>query len=193
MDWTDPAEAAIRVAEVFAAHGESHALYGGLLLAAYGEPRETVDVDLAVGHADVHRAAEILREAGIEAGPVFEPLRFGGLPVGRVELLGGAGDQGLNVLDLVEPRSPRYARAALERAVATELRGHRITVLGPEDFVVFKVLSSRDRDLADAGSVLRTIARGLDDVLVTEELERLAVEIPDHPVLERWNRLRPQD
>jgi hypothetical protein len=191
MDLTDPAEAALRIAEVFAANGESHALYGGLLLAAYGDPRETVDVDLAVGHADVHRAAEMLRDAGLEAGPVFEPLRFGGLLLGRVELFGGREDRGLNVLDLVEPRSARYARAALGRAVSTELRGRHITVLGPEDFVVFKVLSSRDRDLEDAASVLRALAGDLDDVILETELQRLAVEIPDHPILERWSKLRP--
>ena len=48
MDLTDPTAAALRIAEAFDAAQTPYALYGGLLLAAYGEPRETRDVDLAV-------------------------------------------------------------------------------------------------------------------------------------------------
>jgi len=48
VDLTDPTTAAFLAADALEKAGVRHALYGALLLAAYGEPRETGDVDIAV-------------------------------------------------------------------------------------------------------------------------------------------------
>ena len=48
MDLNDPTTVALLAADAFEAAGFEYALYGGLLTAAYGEPRETRDADLAV-------------------------------------------------------------------------------------------------------------------------------------------------
>jgi hypothetical protein len=74
------------------------------------------------------------------------------------------------------------------RALSSELRGQRLRILGPEDFVVFKVLSTRGQELIDGASVLRTLGAGVDRAVVEGELSTLAAAIPDHPV-ERWRRL----
>jgi hypothetical protein len=101
----------------------------------------------------------------------------------------GGGRAGLNVVDLVEPRSTRFAAGALERAVTGALRGAPIRVLSPEDFVLFKLLSTRDRDLEDAGTVLRASDLPLDRSFIDAEAVRLAAEIPDHDVIGRLARL----
>ena len=44
----DPIALALAIAEALQGRGVPHALYGGLLLAAYGEARETRGVDIAV-------------------------------------------------------------------------------------------------------------------------------------------------
>ena len=64
-----------------------------------------------------------------------------------------------------------------------------IRVLSPEDFVLFKLLSTRDRDLEDAGSVLRAADLPLDRSFIDAEAVRLAAEIPDHDVIGRLARL----
>ncbi len=51
MDLDDPIALALAIAEVLREEALPHALYGGLLLAAYGEAHETRDVDLAVAQA----------------------------------------------------------------------------------------------------------------------------------------------
>ncbi len=107
----------------------------------------------------------------------------------RITLAEGGGRTGLNVLDLVEPRSARFARAALERAVTGSLRGTAIRVLSPEDFVLFKLLSTRDRDLEDAVTVLRALDLPLDRAFIDAEAVRVAAEIPDHDVTGRLARL----
>jgi len=188
MDLTDPTAVALAVAEVLRAEGVEHALYGGLLLAAYGEARETKDADLAVVRADAAATAGHLeRRLGLRTLVAFERRRFGGLRIGRVTLIGG--DE-LNTLDLVEPLDPAYAARALARALPSTLRDREIRVLAPEDFVIFKLLSTREIDLLDAASVLRGLVGDFETALVERELGALAGTLEDHPLRERWEQVR---
>lgn len=187
MNLDDPTEVALATIDLLAKDGIPHALYGGLALAAYGEPRETRDVDLAVVESRTDRIIRALTKAGWSVQQAFESVTFGGLHLSRITLLGRSDDTGLNLLDLVEPRSARYADTALSRAVTAPLSGQEITLLGPEDFVAFKVLSSRERDLHDAASVLRRMRSDMDLDMLSAELTQLAKEIPDHDIRRRWS------
>ena len=186
MDLRDPTTAALVAAEAFEKAKLPYALYGGLLLAAYGEPRETRDVDVAVVEATAQQGCDALGRAGQDASITFEDTKFGGLLIARIALLGGDADLGLNTLDLVRPRSERYRDAAMGRAVEAPLRDRSIRALMPEDFVLFKLLSTRDRDIDDAASVLRRSRDVLDMDLVAREVAALAREIPDFDVRARY-------
>jgi hypothetical protein len=162
LDLDDPTAVALAIFRAFSARRIEAALYGGLALAAYGEPRETRDADFAVAGLGGEAAAEALAGTGVRPVLALDRVRFGGLLISRITLAEGGGRAGLNVLDLVEPRSTRFAEAALERAVTGSLRDTAIRVLSPEDFVLFKLLSTRDRDLEDAVTVLRAPDLPLD-------------------------------
>jgi len=189
MNLDDPTAVALLAAEALGRAGIEHALYGGPLLAAYGAARETRDADLAVAGASVADAARSLGMSGIHTAVAFERVRFGGLWVGRITLLGGADASGLNTLDLVEPCSIEYARRALTRALGSTLRSQPIRLLTPEDFVVFKVLSTRELDLDDARSVLASLGAELDRSQIESEVVTLQREEPDHPISERWRHV----
>lgn len=187
MDLDDPIALALAIAEALRAEEIPHALYGGLLLAAYGEARETRDVDLAVAQADATPVGRLLAsELGLRTLPAFDRRVFGGLRISRITLVEGDAH---NTLDLVEPRDPAYATRALSRAIESSLRERPIRVLGAEDFVLLKLLSTRERDLADAESVLRGLRDELERDLIEREVERLAAGIPDYDVRTRWRRL----
>jgi hypothetical protein len=190
VDLTDPTGTALLCAEAFERAGLRYALCGGLALAAYGEPRETRDVDLAVLQVSARAAQEALKRSGIEGVVAFDDVAFGGLSLGRVTLLGGKDTLGFNTLDLVRPRSQRYAGAVLERALRSTLRKQPITVVAPEDFVLLKLLDSRDRDLEDAGTVLVRSRDVLDLALIEREVGALAAEIADWDVRSRWATAR---
>jgi len=190
MDLDDPTAVALAAAEALRRSGAAHALYGGLLLAAYAAPRETRDADLAVAGANAEEAARALASHGLSARVAFERTRFGGLWVSRITLIGGESADGLNTVDLVEPRSIAYAERALGRALDSSLRGQRIRLLSPEDFVVFKVLSTREQDRIDAASVLRALGGELDREAVDAELDTLRGELADEPIAERWSQVR---
>ena len=189
MDLDDPTAVALLAADALGRAGIEHALYGGLLLAAYGAARETRDADLAVAGTSLADAVRSLEASGLHAAVAFERVRFGGLWVSRATLLPGAGATGLNTLDLVEPRSIDYARRALARALASTLRAQAIRLLTPEDFVVFKVLSTREQDLIDAESVLSSLGAELDRGRIESEVATLEREVPDHPISQRWRRV----
>lgn len=188
MDLDDPLSSALLCVEAFERAGLGYALCGGLALAAYGVPRETKDVDLAVVDLSAESARAALQALGLSAVVAFEKVTFGGLTVGRVTLLGGPDAEGLNVLDLVRPRSERFGAAVLARAITAPLRNRRLHVASPEDFLVLKLLASRERDLEDARSVLARLGPELDRTLVEGEIELLAREIPDWDARTRWKR-----
>jgi hypothetical protein len=191
LDLNDPTAVALAIFRALSARRIEAALYGGLALAAYGEPRETRDADFAVSGVTGAAAAEALGDLGIQLTLAMDRARFGGLLISRITLAEGGGGAGLNTLDLLEPRSPRFAAQALERAVSGVLRGVAIRVLTPEDFVLFKLLSTRDRDVEDAATVWRAADLSLDRTLVEAEARRLADEIRDHDIADRLARIQP--
>jgi len=53
---------------------------------------------------------------------------------------------------------------------------------------MLKILATRERDLEDAVTVVRSLASRIDMDLIERELEALAIEISDHDVMGRWQR-----
>jgi Nucleotidyl transferase AbiEii toxin, Type IV TA system len=191
LDLDDPTAVALTIFRALSARRIETALYGGLALAAYGEPRETRDADFAVAGLTGNAAAEALADVGARLALAMDRARFGGLLITRITLAEGGGRAGLNMVDLVEPRSPRFAAEAIERGVTGSLRGVAIRVLSPEDFVLFKLLSTRDRDVEDAATLLRAPDLPLDRAFIDAEARRLGAEIPDHDVADRLARIQP--
>jgi len=186
IDLDDPIALMLVAAAALERSGAECAAYGGLALGMYGEPRETRDADFAVTGVDVERARLALADLGVEVVIAFSNIRFGGCDVSRLSLVGGSQ---INTVDLVTPRSPRFAGNVFRRAVTGSLRGHEIRATSPEDFVILKVLATRERDLEDARSVIVTQRTRLDQALIRMEIEQLIEEIPDHDIRGRFARL----
>jgi len=190
LDLADPIAVLLAAADAFGKAGIEVAAYGGLALAAYGTPRETRDADLAVVSGAGAEAVSALATAGIESIVAFDRVRFGGNRVTRVTLIPTAGAADLNTVDLVEPLSSHYAHDVLTRSYAGILRGQPLRIVTPEDFVIMKLLSTRERDLDDAVAVLSALASRMDVSFLDGEIAALAVEIADHPIADRYRRIR---
>jgi hypothetical protein len=186
IDLDDPIALMLVAAAALERSGAECAAYGGLALGMYGEPRETRDADFAVTGVDIERARLALADLGVHVVIAFSNIRFGGCDVSRLSLVGGSQ---VNTVDLVAPRSPRFAGNVFRRAVTGSLRGHEIRATSPEDFVILKVLATRERDLEDARSVILTQRTRLDEALIQREIQQLIEEIPDHDIRGRFARL----
>ena len=108
LDLNDPTAVALAIFRTFSARRIEAAFYGGRALAAYGEPRETRDADFAVAGLGGTAAVEALADIGVRPVLTLDRVRFGGRLISRITLAEGGGGTGLNVLDLVEPRSARF-------------------------------------------------------------------------------------
>ncbi len=190
VDLEDPIAVALLVSEALEASGLEHCLYGALALAAYGEARQTRDADFCVLEVKAAQAAEALRLHGLQFQVAFEDLLFGGLSISRLTLLPDLRHSGSNTADLVSPTSPRYGAAVLERSLRGPLRGRELRIVCPEDFVLLKVLSTRERDLSDAASVLAHLPDRLDWPLLEAEVDRLVSEVGGHDVAGRFATAR---
>lgn len=188
LDLSDPIAVLLAVAESLRQARIECAVYGGLALAVYGQPRETKDADLAIVGVEAQTGAAALQRAGLDTLVAFDRTPFGGLLVSRLTIV-GEDPSGLNTADLVEPRSERFAVQALERAMEGTLRGVTVSVLTPEDFVLYKLLSTRERDLEDAVTVVRELAERIDLSYVRSEARTLATEIADHDISGHLDRL----
>lgn len=186
IDLDDPIALMLVAAAALKRSGAECAAYGGLALGMYGEPRETRDADFAVMGVDLERARLALADLGVEVVIAFSNVRFGGCDVSRLSLVGGSQ---VNTVDLVIPRSSRFAGNVFRRAVIGSLRGQEIRATSPEDFVILKVLATRERDLEDARSVIETQRTRLDLALIRTEIQQLIDEVPDHDVRGRFARL----
>lgn len=186
FDLDDPIALMLVAAAALERSGTECAAYGGLALGMYGEPRETRDADFAITGVDLERARLALADLGVDVVIAFANVRFGGCDLSRLSLVGG---DKVNTVDLITPRSSRFAVNVLRRAVAGALRGQEIRATSPEDFVILKVLATRERDLDDARSVIETLGARLDEALIRTEIQRLIEEIPDHDIRGRFARL----
>jgi hypothetical protein len=187
IDLVDPVALLFAAVDALTAAGLDHAVFGGLALAIYGEPRETKDADLAVANLSLDAARQALLTIGVTVVPAFADVQFGGLRLSRLTLLEGAK---LNTVDFITPVSLRYSTVPLERAVRVPFEGRDIRVVAPEDFIVLKCLATRERDIGDAGNVLAALGDRLDLALIEAEVEQLAHEIPTHDVRGRLAKAR---
>lgn len=186
LDLQDPFAVTLAAVRAFEQAGLDGLVYGGIALAIFGEPRETRDADLAVASVPAAAAQAALLALGVNVVIAFEDIRFGGLSISRLSLLGGGK---LNTVDLVRPLSERYAAGVMRRALAGTLEDSLLRVVSPEDFIVLKILSTRERDLEDARTVVKSLGDLLGPKTIEEEVSLLAKEIPNHDVLGRYRQV----
>jgi hypothetical protein len=142
---------------------------GGLALQRWGEPRETVDVDLTLlsgfGHEDpfIERLLERF-EARIEDAASFARTR-------RVLLLRARSGVGIDVALGALP----FEESAIARSSLFEYPGNvHLRTCSAEDLVVMKAFASRGRDWADIEGIIVRQTGKLDWHYIDTQLAPLA-------------------
>lgn len=146
--------------------GIDYFAYGGVAVALWGDPRETVDVDSVVYVAD-ERIPELLR-ALEKTGFRCTDEEKATFPIDGWLRLGLRGRHA----DLTLGRTP-FDQAALERRRRVKLFDLDVWAVSPEDLILYKLVAHRYKDLGDAQAV---VARS-HDRLDLDYLRRWADEI----------------
>lgn len=137
--------------------GRPACLIGGMVVARWGEPRGTQDVDATV-LADFGEERELLA-ALLRRFPSRDPDPAARAELGRLALLQAS--NGVHI-DLSFAAFP-FEREVLDRASAWRVAdGCEIRTCSPEDLVIYKLVAGRPQDLVDVTSVVRRQGRALD-------------------------------
>ncbi len=161
-------------------------LIGGLAMAAWDEPRATLDVDLSIWIEPDRQESTLKRLfRSFQALPP-DPFRFASET--RVcPLLSSSGVR----IDVVLGVLP-IEREAIARARTMAIGGRTIRVASVEDLLLMKLVSERPRDREDAERLLRRFGGTLDREYLMPLLENLA-EALGRPEIARFAGEPPQD
>ena len=158
---------------------------GGLAVLRWGDPRETVDVDLTLitgfgREADFVSALTAVFEPRIDDAAAFAL-------VNRVLLLRTSSGVGLDIALGGLP----FEERAVERASLFTYPGDvPLRTCSAEDLIVFKAFAGRAKDWMDIEGVVIRQGPAIDWIYVREQLAPLA-ELKDEPeLLERLARVR---
>jgi hypothetical protein len=175
------AELAVALAEQLEQDGIPYAVGGAIAYGFWGNPRGTRDVDL-----NVFIPAE-------DAGRVIDTLMSWGVRFDREPAIASARERGdargyyddLPV-DLFFVSIPLHESAAKRRR-QVQLLEREISILSPEDLVVFKLLFFRGKDVVDVERVVAIQGEGLDREYVRRWLIDCVGE--DDERVQRWDAI----
>ena len=155
-------------------------IIGGIANLIWGEPRATLDVDatVLVPAEEIDAFIEgVRREYRVLPA---DPKRF----VRDTRVLPVAAQNGVRI-DLIFGLLP-FEEEAVGRAVAVEIAGGSIRVCTPEDLILMKMISERDRDLADAQAIVRRRLHELDLQYLEPRVREMAILLERDEIFSRW-------
>ena len=170
-------QAAAQLQAVCIQHDWRFCFIGGLAVQRWGEPRETVDVDLTLltGFADEDRYVSVLMDK-FEAR-VADAAQFAS--VNRVLLLRAASGVGL---DIALGGLPFEELAVSRASVFIYPPDLPLRTCSAEDLIVLKAFADRPKDWLDIDGIIIRQSRHLDWAYVRAQLAPLA-ELKDAPEL----------
>jgi predicted nucleotidyltransferase len=168
--------------------GYSWYVFGAQAAIAYGRPRATADVDVAIALGD--EKLEVLIAALQAEGFTLRFQPSEGF-LASTRLLPFVHEPTSFPVDvLLTGRG--LEEEFLARVRIVDLGGVEVPLVSPEDLVAMKILAGRRKDLDDVRAVLRALEGKLDLARSRDVLAALEVALDDHRLLARLERLLRQ-
>jgi hypothetical protein len=172
--------ALLGLARVLEERNIPYMVIGGLANAVWGEPRATLDIDVTVWVED----GEIARVVG-DLTSAFRALHAD--PVGFVRqtrVLPLESAEGVRI-DIIFGLLP-FEREAIRRACPMTIGGGSARFCTAEDLVLMKIISSRDKDQADAQAIVLRRLADLDLGYLEPRIGELAALLARDDIKRRW-------
>jgi hypothetical protein len=165
--------------------GIASIVIGGVAIGAWGEPRLTRDVDLKIllKREDAQRLLTIL-------GDEYTSIVPNPIEMLHKQALVFLQDSRSTRLDLLLADTP-YDEIAIQRGRYEEVQpGISIRLCSPEDLIIYKIISTRQRDHEDARSVIYRQGDRLDDGYVLSWLRQFEQALDDSTLVTEYQQLR---
>lgn len=185
----NPFETAAFYQRILHEAGIESVVIGGLAVTIWGEPRLTKDADLRV---QLQRdEAEQLLDA-LPADLTFLGLDAGETPAEKLRQYGflfteTAAQDRVDIM-LVDTA---FDAAVIQRGRVVEIPGINIQlrVCTPEDLIIYKLVSTRPRDQADAPGIVKRQIKTLDHVYVEDWLHQFEMALDDSTLVNTYKKL----
>jgi len=158
-------------------------LIGGFAVLVWGEPRLTRDVDCTIWVESERFETTVETIVKAFQSRVGKPVEF--TTSTRVLPIVIAGVP----TDVIFAALP-YERDAIERARPIAIGSQSVAVCAPEDLIIHKIISTRQRDREDVESVFKKQHSQMDFAYLDARVEELAIALADSTFLDWYRRLR---
>ncbi len=175
---TDLESALLEVAAALDTCGLPYVLIGGLAVATLGEPRTTLDVDVSVWVAPEGLDAAVLCLSKHLRPLPPQPQTF----VRERRVLPVVTSSGVRA-DIIFS-TLEVERGTIRRGIPKQVAGRFIQVASVEDMLLMKLVSEREKDLADAKALLRRFGPALDRAYLLPKLEELSEALARPGIIE---------
>jgi hypothetical protein len=174
--------ALINLADILSTNNIPYMIIGGMANAVWGEPRSTIDIDATVwlGEETTNRIVSIL--SGFFHPIVHDPSKF----VLDTNVLPLESKDGVRV-DLIFGRLT-YEKEAIERSVEINIEGVQIRFCTPEDLILHKIISERERDINDARGIAVRRMKSLDLSYLEPRIQELSNAMEKPEIWESWQQ-----
>ena len=148
---------------------------GGIANLFWGEPRTTLDVDITIWVDEQEISSLIQKIKKVFSARVSNPREF--VEKNRVLPILSKNQFKIDIIFAIL----EYEKQAIQHSVVKNIAGQKIHVCSPEDFVIHKIISEREKDREDVQKVLSRKDIKLNYVYLDLKVKQLAefMERPD--------------
>jgi hypothetical protein len=185
----NPFETAARYQQALHEAGIESVVIGGLAVTIWGEPRATKDADLRV-QLQRDEAEKLL--AALPSNLTFPGLSATETPLEKLQQYGFLFTE-TDTQDRVDVMltDTAFDAAVIERGTVQKIPGSKIQlwVCSPEDLIIYKLISTRPRDHADAASVVKRQIKKLDHNYVEDWLQQFEMALDDSTLIAAYRKM----
>jgi len=177
-------QALTELANILSINKISYMIIGGMANAVWGEPRATIDIDATIwlSEKEIDRIASVLSSYFLPL--VHDPSAF----ILDTNVLPMKSKDGVRV-DLIIGRLP-YEKEAIERSVEIIIKGVPVRFCTPEDLILHKIISEREKDINDIRGIAAHCIKKLDLEYLDPRIRELSSAMERPQILELWNELK---
>lgn len=162
-------------------------VFGGIANSIYGNPRQTFDVDIKVSlesGEEIEGFIEALRTVGtvLPENPMTFVRKTNVLPVEVEDVR----------IDLVVAELP-FEKEGIERSAYVDFSGVRMKVCQPEDLIIQKVVSTREKDWMDIESIVDHQRDRMDWDYLLKHCRELAAFMDDPTIYTRIEKRKDEE
>jgi len=175
-------QALIDLARILADNNIPYMIIGGMANAVWGEPRSTIDIDATIWLDEKDAEHVVTLMSGTFQPLVRDYLKF----IHDTNVLPLKSREGVRI-DLIFGRLP-YEQEAIQRSVEMDINGVPVHFCAPEDLILHKIISDREKDINDARGVAVRRMKSMDLIYLESRIQELSNAMEKPEIWQLWQK-----